>query len=117
MLDRHGACSSDSPFAFSKVRRCRAGRESKKIVYEFIEVTGSTASRGIRALQSRSGMLLAPGLVPGIPAYSVKVHAEFSGGGPAIAGVLILHDLATGAPLAILESLETGELCLSSSAN
>jgi hypothetical protein len=49
-------------------------------------------------------MLLAPGLVPGIPAYSVKVHAEFSGGGPAIAGVLILHDLATGAPLAILES-------------
>lgn len=51
-----------------------------------------------------SGMLLAPGLVPGIPAYSVKVHAKFPGGNPAIQGVLILHDLATGAPLAILES-------------
>jgi ornithine cyclodeaminase len=51
-----------------------------------------------------SGMLLAPGLIPGIPAYSVKVHAKFPGGDPAIQGILILHDLETGAPLAILES-------------
>lgn len=51
-----------------------------------------------------SGMLLAPGLVPGIPAYSVKVHAKFPGQAPAIRGVLVLHDLATGAPLAIMES-------------
>jgi ornithine cyclodeaminase len=51
-----------------------------------------------------SGMLLAPGLVPGIPAYSVKVHAKFPGGDPAIRGVLVLHDLATGAPLALMES-------------
>jgi ornithine cyclodeaminase len=51
-----------------------------------------------------SGMLLAPGLVPGIPAYSVKVHAKFPGGDPAIQGVLILHDLEMGAPLAMLES-------------
>jgi len=49
-------------------------------------------------------MLLAPGLIPGIPAYSVKVHAKFPGSDPAIQGVLILHDLETGAPLAILES-------------
>lgn len=39
-----------------------------------------------------SGMLLAPGLVPGIPAYSVKVHAKFPGQAPAIRGVLVLHD-------------------------
>ena len=51
-----------------------------------------------------SGMLLAPGLIPGIPAYSVKVHAKFPGVDPAIQGVLILHDLETGAPLAIFES-------------
>ncbi len=51
-----------------------------------------------------SGMLLAPGLVPGIPAYSVKVHAKFPGENPAIQGVLILHDLKTGTPLAIMES-------------
>jgi ornithine cyclodeaminase len=49
-------------------------------------------------------MLLAPGLVPGIPAYSVKVHAKFPGSDPAIRGVLVLHDLATDAPLAIMES-------------
>jgi ornithine cyclodeaminase/alanine dehydrogenase-like protein (mu-crystallin family) len=51
-----------------------------------------------------AGMLLAPGLVPGIPAYSVKVHAKFPGGDPAIRGVLILHDLSNGAPLAVMES-------------
>lgn len=51
-----------------------------------------------------SGMLLAPGLVPGVPAYSVKVHAKFPGGDPAIRGVLVLHDLTNGAPLAIMES-------------
>ena len=51
-----------------------------------------------------TGMVLAPGLVPGIPAYSVKVHAKFPGSNPAIRGVLILHDLATGAPLAVMES-------------
>jgi ornithine cyclodeaminase len=51
-----------------------------------------------------SGMLVAPGLVPGIPAYSVKVHAKFPGQDPAIRGVLVLHDLATGAPLALMES-------------
>jgi hypothetical protein len=51
-----------------------------------------------------SAMLLAPGLVPGVPAYSVKVHGKFPGGNPPIRGVLILHDLETGAPLAILES-------------
>jgi ornithine cyclodeaminase len=49
-------------------------------------------------------MLLAPGLVPGIPAYSVKVHAKFPGENPAISGVIVLHDLTTGKPLALLES-------------
>jgi len=51
-----------------------------------------------------SGMLLAPGLVPGIPAYSVKVHAKFPTGDPAIRGILVLHSLATGEPLAVMES-------------
>lgn len=51
-----------------------------------------------------SGMLLAPGLVPGIPAYSVKVHAKFPGVDPAIRGILVLHALATGEPLAVMES-------------
>jgi len=56
------------------------------------------------AAAGASGMLLAPGLVPGIPAYSVKVHAKFPGQEPAMRGVLVLHDLASGAPLALIES-------------
>src|ERR1700737_175439 len=55
------------------------------------------------APQGASGMLLAPGLVPGIPAYSVKVHAKFPGSDPAIRGLLVLHSLATGAPLVGME--------------
>jgi ornithine cyclodeaminase/alanine dehydrogenase-like protein (mu-crystallin family) len=49
-------------------------------------------------------MLLAPGLIEGVPAYSVKVHAKFPGQEPAIQGVIILHDILTGHPLTILES-------------
>jgi ornithine cyclodeaminase/alanine dehydrogenase-like protein (mu-crystallin family) len=49
-------------------------------------------------------MLLAPGLAAGTPAYSVKVHAKFPGNDPAIQGVIVLHDIDTGHPLAILES-------------
>ncbi|HEX2891158.1 ornithine cyclodeaminase family protein, partial [Vineibacter terrae] len=51
-----------------------------------------------------NGMLLAPGLIDGIPAYSVKVHAKFPAQKPAITGVLALHDLQTGHLLALMES-------------
>src|SRR5688572_388607 len=51
-----------------------------------------------------SAMILVPGLAAGIPAYSVKVHAKFPGQTPAIRGVLLLHDLETGALLAIMDS-------------
>jgi hypothetical protein len=43
-------------------------------------------------------MLLAPGLMPSIPAYTVKVHAKFPGQDPAIQGVIVLHDLVSGPP-------------------
>jgi ornithine cyclodeaminase/alanine dehydrogenase-like protein (mu-crystallin family) len=49
-------------------------------------------------------MLVAPGLAADIPAYSVKVHAKFPQHQPAIQGVIVLHDIGTGHPLAILES-------------
>lgn len=51
-----------------------------------------------------AAMVLAPGLVPGIPAYTVKVNAKFPNQTPAIRGTILLHDLATGELLAILES-------------
>jgi ornithine cyclodeaminase/alanine dehydrogenase-like protein (mu-crystallin family) len=49
-------------------------------------------------------MILVPGVVAGIPAYTVKVHTKFPGRDPSIQGVIILSGLETGATLAILES-------------
>ncbi len=53
---------------------------------------------------SGSVTVLFPGLTPGIPAYTVKVHAKFPQQQPAIKGVLHLHDLETGRLLAIMDS-------------
>jgi ornithine cyclodeaminase/alanine dehydrogenase-like protein (mu-crystallin family) len=49
-------------------------------------------------------MILAPGLTPNVPAYTVKVHAKFPDQQPAINGVLLLHDLQTGALIAVMDS-------------
>ena len=49
-------------------------------------------------------MILAPGLTPGVPAYTVKVHAKFPDQQPAINGVLLLHDLQNGALMAVMDS-------------
>lgn len=70
-----------------------------------------SADPGLRAARVRSSLpgpgtatVLFPGLVPGIPAYTVKVHAKFPAERPAIRGVLCLHDLETGALLAVMDS-------------
>lgn len=47
---------------------------------------------------------LLPGVIPGIPAYTVKLNAKFPGGTPALRGVVCLHDLADGSLLAVLDS-------------
>lgn len=47
---------------------------------------------------------LIPGLVEGVPAYTVKVNAKFPDARPALRGVVCLHDLATGELLAVLDS-------------
>ena len=47
---------------------------------------------------------LIPGLVDGIPAYTVKVNAKFPGARPALRGVVCLHDLQSGELLALLDS-------------
>jgi ornithine cyclodeaminase/alanine dehydrogenase-like protein (mu-crystallin family) len=59
---------------------------------------------GDGTLAGSGAMLLAPGLIPGVPAYTVKVHAKFPGADPAIRGVVLLHALDDGRLLAILES-------------
>lgn len=47
---------------------------------------------------------LLPGVVEGVPAYTVKVNAKFPGSRPALRGVVCLHDLGTGELLAQLDS-------------
>ncbi|GAA2094798.1 ectoine utilization protein EutC [Streptomyces albiaxialis] len=47
---------------------------------------------------------LLPGVLPGVPAYTVKVNAKFPGARPALRGVVCLHDGADGALLALLDS-------------
>src|SRR5262245_24735760 len=70
-----------------------------------------SASHGQRARRVRadlpgpgSATVLFPGTAPGIPAYTVKVHAKFPAEEPAIRGVLCLHSTRTGALLAIMDS-------------
>ena len=48
--------------------------------------------------------MLLPGLVPDIPAYSVKVNAKFPRARPALRGLVGLHDTGTGELLAVLDS-------------
>ena len=66
---------------------------------------------GARALRVRASLpgpgtatVLFPGVVAGVPAYTVKVHAKFPAERPAIRGVLCLHDVETGALLAVMDS-------------
>jgi ornithine cyclodeaminase len=66
-----------------------------------------TAPQRVRqSLPASAGSIavLLPGLLPGIPAYTVKVNAKFPGADPAISGIVCLHDLETGELLALLDS-------------
>jgi hypothetical protein len=47
---------------------------------------------------------LLPGLIPGVPAYTVKVNAKFPDASPALRGLVCLHDRADGGLLAVLDS-------------
>lgn len=74
----------------------------------FVAALGSrTAPQRVRqSLPTSAGSIavLLPGLLPDIPAYTVKVNAKFPGSDPAISGVVCLHDLETGELLALLDS-------------
>ncbi|MFI0348961.1 ornithine cyclodeaminase family protein [Actinomadura sp. 9N407] len=62
-------------------------------------------SRTVAALPGTgTATALLPGLVEGIPAYTVKVNAKFPGRRPALRGVVCLHDLESGELLALLDS-------------
>lgn len=55
---------------------------------------------------SGAAMVLMPELVQGIPAYTVKVNAKFPDQRPAIRGAVLLNNLDTGAPLALMDSFQ-----------
>jgi len=51
-----------------------------------------------------TAMAIFPGMISGIPAYTVKVHSKFPAQSPAIRGVIHLFDLNSGELLAIMDS-------------
>jgi ornithine cyclodeaminase/alanine dehydrogenase-like protein (mu-crystallin family) len=75
----------------------------------FITYSISGAERALRvraAIPDHPGTatVLFPGMLPGLTAYTVKVHAKFPGHDPSIRGVICLHEASTGRLLAIMDS-------------
>jgi ornithine cyclodeaminase len=50
-------------------------------------------------------MVVFPGLIDGIPAFTVKVNTKVPGATPSVVGSIHLADLASGAVLAIMDSI------------
>ncbi|MEU6848278.1 NAD(P)-binding domain-containing protein [Streptomyces sp. NPDC046716] len=68
-------------------------------------VSGAGARRVVAELPfPGTATALIPGLLPGIPAYTVKVNAKFPGAAPALRGVVCLHSGVDGELLALLDS-------------
>jgi alanine dehydrogenase len=72
----------------------------------FLAQTDETAGLRVRAELPGAGSatVLLPGLLPGIPAYTVKVNAKFPAAAPALRGLVCLHSLDDGRLLAVLDS-------------
>jgi ornithine cyclodeaminase/alanine dehydrogenase-like protein (mu-crystallin family) len=74
----------------------------------FVDYSATPGQRARRVRAQLPGpgtaTVLFPGTAPGIPAYTVKVHAKFPAENPAIRGVLCLCSTETGALLALMDS-------------
>jgi ornithine cyclodeaminase len=66
---------------------------------------GKRAHSPIPSRHPHSVMIVFPGLVPGIPAYTVKINAKLPQAAPSVRGLIALHDLETGALLAVMDSI------------
>ncbi|AGC48929.1 ornithine cyclodeaminase/mu-crystallin family protein [Myxococcus stipitatus DSM 14675] len=66
----------------------------------------TVAPQRVRAPLHAEGtaLVLFPGALPDVPAYTVKTHSKFPARTPAIQGVLHLNDAATGELLAVMDS-------------
>src|SRR5437773_1578474 len=57
-----------------------------------------------------SVMIVFPGLVPGIPAYTVKINAKLPTSRPSVRGLIALVALDTGELLAVMDSIKITEV-------
>ncbi|CAM3927942.1 ornithine cyclodeaminase family protein [Alicyclobacillus pomorum] len=85
-------------WAFKKIDSCTTS--PLRVRAALSDVTGAPTNA--------EAMILLPGVVPGIPPYTVKVHANYpdnpSAGLPAIQGVIQLFDSSNGTLLAVIDS-------------
>ena len=74
----------------------------------FVQYSRDSSIRPLRIRTDLPGpgtaTVLFPGLITGVPVYSVKVHAKYPEQAPAIRGVLCLHSTETGDLLAVMDS-------------
>jgi len=97
---------------FIRQSECRALLNVETILPElknaFVSYSTIQSKRALRVRSEinnkGSSTVLFPGMIPGIPAYSVKIHAKFPDQNPAIRGVLCLHDIESGVLLAVMDS-------------
>lgn len=68
-------------------------------------VRAQRAHSPIPAREPHSVMIVFPGIVPGIPAYTVKINAKLPASTPSVRGLISLHDLESGALLAVMDSI------------
>jgi ornithine cyclodeaminase len=59
----------------------------------------------IPSAANHSVAVVFPGLVPGIPAYTVKINAKLPDARPSVRGLIALMDLETGALLSVMDSV------------
>jgi ornithine cyclodeaminase/alanine dehydrogenase-like protein (mu-crystallin family) len=68
-------------------------------------VPGLRAHSAIPSSAPHSVMMVFPGLVPGIPAYTVKINAKRPTATPSVRGLIALIDLESGALLSVMDSI------------
>jgi len=75
------------------------------IAHDADPTRGLRAHSHIPAATPHSVSIVFPGLVPGIPAYTVKLNAKRPGATPYVRGLIALLDLETGALLSVMDSV------------
>jgi ornithine cyclodeaminase/alanine dehydrogenase-like protein (mu-crystallin family) len=68
-------------------------------------IRGQRAHSALPGMPPKSTMVIFPGLIPGISAYTVKVNAKLPHATPSVLGLVSLHDIDTGNVLAVMDSI------------